>query len=224
MRMLVVENDPSLNEQIVKKLAHEYYSVDSCADGEDAESFLDCAEYDAVILDTMLPKKGGLDVLYGMRSKNNKTPVLLLSAKAAVADRVAGLDAGADDYLIKPFAFEEFLARIRALMRRASDSVSNVFELANLMVDCDSHVVKRDDTEIKLSPKEFSVLEYLVRNRGVVLSRNKISRHLWNYDYEGSSNVIDVYIRYLRRKMDDDYEPKLIHTVRGFGYVLRERR
>lgn len=223
MRILVVESDPSLNEMIVKKLIDEHYSVDSCADGEDAESFLDCAEYDAVILDAMLPKKSGLDVLRGMRLKVDKTPVLLISAKASVADRVAGLDAGADDYLIEPFAFEEFLARIRALMRRASDSASNVFELANLVVDCDSHVVKRDDTEIMLSPKEFSVLEYLVRNRGVVLSRNKISRHLWNYDYEGSSNVIDVYIRYLRRKLDDDYEPKLIHTVRGFGYVLRER-
>lgn len=223
MRILVVEDEPVLNGLITKRLIEEHYSVDSCADGEDAESYLDCAEYDAVVLDIMLPKKSGLEILSEMRSKYDKTPVMLLTAKDSIADRVEGLDTGADDYLTKPFAFDEFLARLRVMLRHGSDSVSNVFEVADLVVDCDSHTVRRGDTDIQLSAKEFSILEYLIRNRGVVLSRDKISRHLWNYDYEGASNVVDVYIRYLRKKMDDDFEPKLIQTVRGVGYVLREK-
>ncbi|MBQ9832456.1 MAG: response regulator transcription factor, partial [Clostridia bacterium] len=150
-----------------------------------------------------------------------KTPVLLLTAKDTIEDRVKGLDCGADDYMIKPFAFDELLARIRVMFRRASGSVSNVFTLSDLTVDCDSREVRRGNTQIALSAKEFAVLEYLIRNKGIVLSREKISHHIWNYDYEGSSNVIDVYIRYLRKKIDQDFDKPLIHTVRGVGYVLK---
>lgn len=221
MRILVVEDQPELNGLIAKRLKEEHYSVDACFDGEEAESFLDCAEYDAIVMDIMMPKKDGLAVLRELRGKKDKTPVLLLTAKDAIDDRVAGLDSGADDYLIKPFAFDELLARLRVILRRDTGAVGNVFEVGNLVVDCDSRTVKRDAVSITLSAKEFSVLEYLIRNSGKVLTREKISQHLWNYDYEGESNIVDVYIRYLRKKLDEDYEPKLIHTVRGVGYVLR---
>lgn len=221
MRILVVEDQPELNGLIAKRLKEEHYSVDACFDGEEAESFLDCAEYDAIVMDIMMPKKDGLAVLRELRGKKDKTPVLLLTAKDAIDDRVAGLDSGADDYLIKPFAFDELLARLRVILRRDTGAVGNVFEVGNLIVDCDSRTVRRDAVSITLSAKEFSVLEYLIRNSGKVLTREKISQHLWNYDYEGESNIVDVYIRYLRKKLDEDYEPKLIHTVRGVGYVLR---
>lgn len=221
MRILVVEDEKSLNKLISDMLKKEHYSVDSCLRGDEAEDYLRCAEYDAVLLDIMLPGKNGLEILRGMRGKNDKTPVLLLTAKDSISDRVAGLDAGADDYLVKPFATDELLARIRVMIRRTSGVVSNIFTLADLSVDCDSRIAKRNGTVIPLAGKEFDVLEYLIRNAGKVLSREKISHHIWNYDYEGGSNVVDVYIRYLRRKIDEGFEPKLIHTVRGAGYVLR---
>lgn len=221
MRILVVEDERSLNELITKRLKLERYFVDNCFDGQDALSYLDCAEYDAVVLDVMLPKLSGIDVLRKMRSSGDKTPVLLLTAKDTIEDRVKGLDSGADDYMVKPFSFDELLARIRVMLRRTSGGVSNVFSVADLVVDCDSFSVKRGDKNIVLSAKEFAVLEYLIRNRGIVLSRDKISHHIWNYDYEGSSNVIDVYIRYLRKKIDENFDNPLIHTIRGVGYVLK---
>lgn len=222
MRILVVEDERSLNRIISEMLKKEHYSVDSCLSGDDAEDYLNCAEYDAIILDIMLPGKNGIEILKSLRSKGDRTPVILLTAKDGVADRVAGLDAGADDYLVKPFAKEELLARIRVMIRRSSGSTSNIFSICDLKVDCDSRIVFRGETEISLSGREFDILEYLIRNSGKVLSREKISRHIWNYDYEGGSNVVDVYIRYLRKKLDDDFEPKLIQTIRGAGYVLRE--
>ena len=222
LRILVVEDERSLNGIITDMLKKEHYSVDSCFRGDDVEDYLSCAEYDAILLDIMLPGKSGIQVLKELRAKGNNTPVLLLTAKDGVADRVNGLDAGADDYLVKPFAREELLARIRVMIRRSSGHVSNVFEVADLKVDCDSRSVFRGETEISLSAKEFDILEYLIRNRGKVLSREKISRHIWNYDYEGGSNVVDVYIRYLRKKLDESFELKLIHTVRGSGYILKE--
>ncbi len=221
MRILVVEDEKNLNELIAKKLKLEHYSVDTCFDGNEALDYFAFAEYDAVILDIMLPGISGLEFLRQIRAKNDQTPVLLLTARDSIEDRVKGLDAGADDYLIKPFAFEELLARIRVMIRRKSGSVSNVFTLADLTVNCDTRTVSRGSMPIALSAKEFSILEYMIRNKGIVLSREKISHHIWNYDYEGGSNVVDVYIRYLRVKIDAQFEPKLIHTIRGSGYVMR---
>lgn len=222
MRVLVVEDEPALNGLLAKQLKAAHYSVDSCADGLDAEDYLRGAEYDAVVLDIMLPGQSGLALLRKMRAAGDKTPVLLLTARDSVEDRVAGLDAGADDYLVKPFAFEELAARLRVLLRRASGSVSDVFTVGDLTVDCAARTVRRAGQPVALSAREFDILEYLARNAGVVLSRDKIGRHVWNYDYEGGSNVVDVYIRYLRKKLDDGFPAKLIHTVRGAGYVLRE--
>ncbi|MBQ3552218.1 MAG: response regulator transcription factor [Clostridia bacterium] len=222
MRILVVEDERKLNELIAAKLRKEHYSVDTCMDGNDALDYMRFADYDAIVLDIMLPGMSGLEVLKSMRAGDDKTPVLLLTARDTIEDRVAGLDAGADDYLIKPFAFDELAARLRVLIRRRFNEISDIFTVADLVVDCTARTVKRAGVTITLASKEFSVLEYLIRNRGIVLSREQISRHIWNYDYEGESNVVDVYIRYLRKKLDDGHEQKLIHTVRGCGYVLRE--
>lgn len=222
MRILIAEDEKSLNNVIAKTLTKNGYSVDSCFDGEEALDYLAGAEYDAVILDIMMPKIDGISVLKKLRASGSTTPVLFLTAKDAVSDRVQGLDAGADDYLVKPFAFDELLARIRVLLRRNTGSTENILRAANLTVDLNARTAFRDSTAITLSSKEFSILEYMMRNQGIVLTREKIEQHIWNYDYEGSSNVIDVYIRYLRKKIDDSYSPKLIHTVRGAGYVLKE--
>ena len=221
MRILVVEDERDLNRVISKRLESEGYSVDRCFDGEEALDFIDVGEFDAIIMDIMMPRINGIEVLKQMRSRNNTTPVLLLTARDGIGDRVNGLDAGADDYLIKPFAFEELLARIRVMTRKASDNSTNVFSAADLTMDLNSHTVVRGDVNINLSAKEFEILEYLLRNKGIVLSREKIESHVWNFDYSGGTNVVDVYIRYLRKKIDDEFEPKLIHTVRGCGYVLR---
>lgn len=221
MRILVVEDEPKLNRIIVDRLVKEHYSVDGAMDGDEAMDYLRLGEYDAIVLDIMLPGRSGIEILQDLRGRGDKTPVLLLTARDRVEDRVAGLDAGADDYLVKPFAFDELLARIRVLIRRGSDSVSNVFTVADLTVDCDARTVNRDGREISLAAKEFDILEYMIRNEGKVLPKEKIISHVWNYDYEGSSNVIEVYMRYLRKKLDDEFELKLIHTVRGAGYVLR---
>ncbi len=222
MRILVVEDEQSLNRIITKRLEKEGYSVDSCYDGEEALLFLDMGEFDAVILDIMIPKIDGLEVLRSIRSKKLNVPVLFLTARDSINDRVKGLDAGADDYLIKPFAFDELLARLRVMVRKKAGNVTNIFEIADLTVDISSRRVWRGDDEIMLSAKEFDVLEYLIRNKDIVLSRDKIESHIWNFDYSVGSNVIDVYIRYLRKKIDAPYESKLIHTIRGAGYVLRK--
>ncbi len=222
MRILVVEDERSLNRIITKRLEKEGFSVDNCFDGEDAISYIDMGEFDAIILDIMIPKIDGYKVLEHIRSKNIDTPVLFLTAKDSIDDRVKGLDLGADDYLVKPFAFDELLARIRVMVRKNAGSVTNVLTVADLSVDIKARRVYRGKTEISLSAKEFDILEYLIRNKDIVLSREKIESHIWNFDYSGGSNVIDVYIRYLRKKIDDPYKKKLIHTIRGAGYVLRE--
>lgn len=222
MRILLAEDERDLNRIITERLKKEHYSVDSCFDGEAALDYLAAAPYDAVILDIMMPKLDGLSVLKKMRDKNEHTPVLLLTAKDSIEDRVTGLDAGANDYLVKPFAFEELLARIRVLVRGTANVQKTCYEVGGLKVQMDTHRVFRDGKEITLSGKEFALLRYMIQNEGIVLSREKLEQHLWNYDYMGSSNVIDVYIRYLRKKIDEGFEPKLIHTVRGAGYVLRE--
>lgn len=224
MRLLVVEDEKDLNDIIVRRLRDSKYCVDACFDGLEALDYIAMAEYDTIILDVMLPGLSGLEILRRLRQKDNKVPVLLLTAKDSIEDRVKGLDSGADDYLIKPFAFDELLARIRVLTRRNGNQVSNLLSVGDLTMDIESHVVKRGGKVIPLSSKEFAVLEYMMHNQGVVLSRGKMEQHIWNYDYEGGSNVIDVYIRYLRRKIDSDYSTKLIHTIRGAGYVLREEK
>ena len=221
MRLLVVEDEKKLNDLITKKLEKEYYGVDSCFDGEEAVRYMEGTEYDAIILDIMLPKLDGFEVIKRIRAKKNKVPILLLTARDNIDDKVKGLDYGADDYLVKPFIFEELMARIRVLLRRNSGNADNVITIANLKVDLDAKTVFRDDLLIKLSGREYSILEYLIRNKGKILPRERIEDHIWNYEYEGGTNVIDVYIRYLRKKIDDGYTPKLIHTVRGLGYVLR---
>lgn len=222
MRILLAEDEKDLNEVIVKTLEKSGYSVDSCLDGREALYYLENTEYDAAILDIMMPGMSGIEVLKAIRSRGSTLPVLFLTARDSVSQRVEGLDAGADDYLVKPFAFDELLARIRVLLRKKSGSAQNLYQLANLKVDLTSHSVFRDDTPILLSAKEFSILEYMILNQGIVLSREKIEEHIWNYDYQGGSNLVDVYIRYLRKKIDEPFSPKLIHTVRGVGYVLKE--
>ena len=225
MRILVIEDEKNLNDIIVKRLILEKYGVDTCFNGNDALEYIFSTEYDVIVSDIMLPGIDGFEILKRIREKEIKTPVLLLTALDGIEDRVKGLAYGADDYLVKPFAFDELMARIRVLLRRNSTNgnfnASNVFSIANLRVNCNSHDVFRDDVPIKLSTREFTILEYMIRNKERVLSREQIEQHIWNYDYEGGTNVIDVYIRYLRRKIDKDFEPKLIHTVRGIGYVLK---
>lgn len=223
MRLLVAEDEKDLNSVIRKTLQKNHYSVDSCYDGPQALSYLEAAEYDAVILDIMMPGMDGLQVLKRLRASGSLVPVLLLTARGSVEDRVAGLDAGADDYLVKPFAFDELLARIRVMLRREAGRPDHCYRIANLTIDCDARTVLRDETPIPLSSREFSILEYLACNQGIVLTREKIEEHIWDYGYEGGSNVVDVYIRYLRKKIDEGFTPRLIHTVRGTGYVLKEQ-
>ena len=222
MRILVVEDEKDLRNIIKKRLVREHYSVDTCGDGEEALDYMEMTSYDGVLLDIMLPGKDGFAVLKEVRQMGNDTPILLLTARDGIEDRVKGLDLGADDYLIKPFAFEELLARIRVMMRRKTQFVTNQLKIADLTLDRDTRIVTRAGKEISLSSKEFMVLECLMRNQNIVMTRQQIEQNAWNYDYEGGSNVIDVYIRYLRKKIDAGYEKKLIHTVRGTGYVMRE--
>lgn len=224
MRILIVEDEPDLLDALKKQLQSSGYSVDACGNGLDAEDYLKMATYDAVVLDIMLPGIDGLTLLKKMRAEGNTTHVLLLTALDSIENKVNGLDAGADDYLVKPFAYDELLARLRVLLRRRSGQTTNVLEYGGLVMDLNSRTVTRDGTEITLSSKEFAVLEYLLRNPGRVLSRDKIENHVWNYDFEGGSNVVDVYIRYLRKKIDTGFNKKLLHTIRGAGYVLREEK
>ena len=221
MRIFVAEDERDLNEILCKKLRSEDYCVDGCFDGEEALDYLASVDYDAVILDIMMPKRSGLEVVEQLRRQGNQTPVLFLTARDSIDDRVTGLDAGADDYLVKPFAFDELLARLRVMTRKRGGERSNLFTIDDLTLDIRSKRVERGGAELKLSAKEYALLEYLIRNKGVVLSRIQIEENIWGFDYEGSSNIVDVYIRYLRRKIDKDHPVKLIHTIRGSGYVLK---
>ncbi len=222
MRILIAEDEKALNRILVKQFTKLGYSVDSCFDGESVFDFLAGAEYDAVVMDVMMPKGDGFEVLKKMRAEKNRTPVIFLTAKTEISDRVYGLDLGANDYLIKPFSFEELAARVRMITRDSKGNSTNVFTVGDLTVDVRSREVKRGNLKIELSAREYSILEALIRNAGTVMTREKIESSVWNYDYEGGTNVIDVYIRYLRKKIDDGFEKKLIHTVRGAGYILKE--
>lgn len=223
MRILVVEDEMHLLDVLKKRLTKEHYSVDACSNGLEAMDYIETTEYDGIVLDIMLPGLDGIAILHRMRQAGNRTPVLLLTARGGIEDRVTGLDAGADDYLIKPFAFEELLARLRVMLRRQTvQAPQEVLAVGDLQLNLRTHEVIRAGDSIVLSSKEYAVLEYMMRNAGIVLSRTQIEQHVWNYDYLGASNMVDVYIRYLRKKLDSTYETKLIHTVRGKGYVLRE--
>ena len=222
MRILIAEDERDLNKILSKKLTSDGYAVDSCFDGQEALDYIESAEYDAIILDIMMPRRDGMEVLRTMRAAGNATPVLILTARDAVEDKVSGLDSGANDYLIKPFSLEELAARLRAMLRKSTGAAANTLAIADLVMDCSARTVSRGGVRIPLTTKEYALLEYLLRNKNVVLSREKIEDHVWNFDYEGGTNVVDVYIRYLRRKIDEGHPVKLLHTVRGSGYVLRE--
>ena len=224
MKLLIVEDEKHLCQTIAKHLKNDGYTVDMCYDGNDALDYINGTEYDAVILDIMLPGRDGISVLKWIRGKKLKTPVLLLTAKSSVEDKVEGLDSGADDYLTKPFALDELSARIRVMIRRSGveRTDSSVLTVGPLTLDTERKTACRDGKEFSLTAKEYSILEYLMHNKGIVLSREKIMHHIWNYDYEGGSNIIDVYIRTLRNKVDAGFDRKLIQTVRGIGYVIKE--
>lgn len=223
MRILIAEDDRLTADTLSRRLQQEHYAVDVCYRGDDALDFLLDTDYDVAVLDIMMPGMDGIEVLRRARNAGRGAPVLLLTARDAVSDRVSGLNAGADDYLVKPFAYEELSARLRVLTRRTRQT-SNIFTIADLTVDCDARSVIRGGEAITLTSREFSLLEYLIRNKGHVLSRGQITEHMWSYDYEGASNMIDVYIRNLRRKLDQGRTPRLIHTVRYAGYVLKEEK
>ncbi|MGA2713152.1 MAG: response regulator transcription factor [Bryobacteraceae bacterium] len=219
MRILVVEDEKRIADFLGRGLQGAGYAVDVAQDGTTALQFTHDTDYDLVILDLMLPDMDGLKVLERIRSRRAGPPVLILSARGAVDDRVKGLETGADDYLTKPFAFVELLARVRALLRRGQPSPEKL-QVADLVLDCARRKVQRGTENIELAPKEFGILEYMMRNKGRPLSRTMIVEHVWDMDYDGLTNIVDVYIRHLRSKIDDRFVQKLIHTVRGIGYMI----
>src|ERR1700736_3760233 len=219
MRILVVEDEKRIADFLTRGLQGAGYAVDAAPNGATALEFIHATDYDLVILDIMLPDIDGLTVLGKIRNRKAGPPVLILSARDAVDDRVKGLELGADDYLTKPFAFVELLARVRALLRRGQPTPERL-QVGDLALDCIRRKVTRSNENIELAPKEFSILEYMMRNRGRPLSRTMIVEHVWDMDYDGLTNIVDVYIRHLRSKIDDKYEAKMIHTVRGIGYML----
>jgi len=222
MRLLVVEDEKNLNKTLTERLTAIGYTVDSCFDGEDAVYYIENTQYDGIILDVMMPKISGFEVLRIIREKKILTPVLMLTAKDSDEDIINGLDLGANDYLTKPFSFNVLCARIRAMLRVKENVTSSILKVADLSVDTTLRIVKRGEKEIELSSKEYSVLEYLMRNKGIIVSKEKIEENIWNYEYEGTSDVIKVYIHHLRKKIDDNYDQKLLHTIKNVGYVLKE--
>ncbi|MEE8282296.1 MAG: response regulator transcription factor [candidate division NC10 bacterium] len=221
MRLLVVEDEKKVASFIKQGLEEESYAVDVASDGEEGLGMALDRVHDLIILDILLPKMDGLRILQELRREKVTTPVLLLTVRATIEDKVLGLDAGADDYLTKPFAFEELLARVRALLRRRAEAEPPVLQVADLTLDPARRVVARGGEKVELTPREFALLAYFMRNPGRVLTRTTISEHVWDYNFDTMTNVIDVYVNYLRKKIDAGREPKLIHTVRGVGYVLK---
>jgi DNA-binding response OmpR family regulator len=221
MRILVIEDNHRLSSSLAANLAHEGYSVDVAYDGQEGQDLAELTPYDLIILDILLPEKDGLQVCRDLRRRRIHTPILLLTARDSVDDRVHGLDCGADDYLVKPFAMRELLARLRALLRRQSPYTNGRLEMGDLVVDPATHIVEREGRSIDLTPKEFALLEFLLYHPNQVVTREMIEQHIWNYDFESESNVIDVYVRRLRRKIDDPFATKLLTTVRSVGYRLQ---
>lgn len=222
MRLLVVEDDPALRDILTQRLAGEGYAVDSCGDGTEGFDYAVAATYDAMILDIMLPGMDGLTLLRALRARGYAGGVLLLTARDAVEDRVAGLDAGADDYLVKPFAYDELSARVRAVLRKNVPARATVLRVGRLEIDTISKTVRRNGRLIALTAKEYALLEYMMRNEGITLTAGQLYDHVWNYQGSGETNLVPVYIGYLRNKIDKNETPHYLHTVRGFGYVLRE--
>jgi len=222
MKILVVEDEQRVAQFIQKGLKEEGHAVDCAYDGEEGGFLAEVNEYDLIILDLMLPKKNGLTVCSEIRERGVSTPVLLLTARDAVQDKVRGLDAGADDYLTKPFVFDELLARVRALLRRGSESKAPILKIIDLELDPMSRRVTRGGKPIRLTTKEYALLEYMMRNPDRVLSRTRIGEHVWDMNFDPESNVIDVYVSHLRNKVDKGFDVSLIHTLRGQGYMLTE--
>ena len=221
MRILVIEDEKKVANFIKKGLEEEHYAVDTAFDGEEGLYMTEVNEYDLIVLDLMIPKIEGLEVLRRIRRKKNNVPILVLTARNTVEDVVKGLDAGCDDYVTKPFAFMEFLARIRALLRREKTDKEPLLTIADLTLSPVTHKVMRQEKEIELTSKEYALLEYFMRNPEKVLTRTMISEHVWDYHFDSMTNVVDVYVNYLRKKIDKDFEPKLIHTIRGIGYMMK---
>ena len=222
MRILVVEDEKKVARFIQQGLEEEHYAVDISHDGNEGLTMAETGSYDVIVLDVMLPGKDGFDITRELRSEHITTPILMLTAKIATEDKVAGLDSGADDYLTKPFAFAELLARVRSLLRRGTQEKTTHLTAADLELDTVTHRAHRGGKAIDLTAKEYSLLEFLLRNKDRVLSRTIIAEHIWDYHFDTGTNLIDVYINHLRNKVDTGFELKLIHTVRGVGYVLKE--
>jgi heavy metal response regulator len=222
MRILVIEDEKKVATFIKKGLVEEHYAVDTAFEGEEGLYLAEINEYDLIVLDLMIPKIDGFGVLKKIRERKNNVPILVLTAKDSIDDTVRGLDAGCDDYLTKPFAFAELLARIRALLRRDKKEKESVLRIADLSLSIVTHKVMRQGKEIELTSKEYTLLEYFMRNPEKVLTRTMISEHVWDYHFDSNTNVIDVYVNYLRKKIDKDFDPKLIHTIRGIGYMMKK--
>lgn len=222
MKILVIEDEKKVASFLKKGLEQEYYTVDVANDGRTGLNLALSEEYDLIILDIMLPIMDGITLLKEVRKEKNETPILMLTAKGNVEDKVEGLNSGADDYLPKPFAFEELLARARALVRRKDKIKNNVLTIGDLTLDTQTHKVKRGESEISLTPKEYSILEYLLRNKNHVVSRMKLTEHVYEYQFDPDTNVIDVYINKLRNKIDRDSDQQLLHTIRGIGYMIKD--
>ncbi len=222
MRILIVEDEKKVASFIKKGLEEEYFAVDIAYDGKEGLKLITSEEYDVIIMDIMLPYLDGISLIKEIRNRNILTPVLMLTVKDSLNDKVEGLNSGADDYLTKPFAFEELLARLRALLRRNEKSKTSILKVGDLVLDLQSHKVLRNNQEIILTPKEYSILEYLMRNSNKVISRTKLIEHVYDYHFDTETNIIDVYINKVRTKIDNNFDKPLIHTIRGIGYILKE--
>lgn len=221
MKILVVEDEKDLNRVITKHLKKNNYSVDSCFDGEEALDYISHGEYDLIITDIMMPKIDGYGFIKQLRNDKNSTPVIMLTAKDSLDDKILGLDSGADDYIVKPFEFDELLARIRVLMRRNYGFATNIIQVDDVVLDISKKLVTRSGESIVLTGKEYEVLEYLFKNKMGIISREQILNHVWDYDYEGASNIIDVIIKNIRKKLDVGSKKPIIHTKRGLGYFVK---
>lgn len=224
MRVLVIEDEKQLLKIIGERLKEEGYVADLVKDGMEGLHFAESVDYDCIILDIMLPTIDGFSILRKLRARKINTPILILTAKDTIKDKVNGLDSGADDYITKPFSFEELIARVRAMLRRKSDEKETVLFISDLTLNLITREVFRGNHLIELTSKEFAILEYFLRNKGRVLTKSQIATHVWNYEFEYKSNIVEVYVRYLRKKLEDNFENKLIHTISGAGYVIKVKK